>query len=58
MSTGLNRSVADQIEHWARIGKIVEENSDLTWEIIKKIIIAQKEVNKGELDEYVFNKVN
>ena len=28
MSKALNRSLAGQIEHWARIGKIAEENPD------------------------------
>ena len=30
-------SVAGQIEHWAKIGKIAEENPDLTLENLKLI---------------------
>jgi DNA polymerase III psi subunit len=39
----LNRSVAEQIEHWVRIGMVAEENPDLTYEFIKKILSAQQE---------------
>jgi hypothetical protein len=31
------------LEHWVRIGRIVEENPDLTYEFIKNILIAQQE---------------
>lgn len=46
------RSVAGQIEHWAKIGKIAEENPDLTYDFIKNILIAQREVEAGNLQEY------
>jgi len=35
MSKNSNHSIAKQIEHWARIGRIAEENPDLTYEFIK-----------------------
>ncbi len=38
VSRALNRSDAGQIEHWAKIGKIAEENPDLTYDLIKKIL--------------------
>lgn len=47
-----SRSVAGQIEHWAKIGKIAEENPDLTYDFIKNILIAQQEVEAGNLQEY------
>ena len=56
ISKALNRSVAGQIEHWARIGRIAEENPDLTYEFIKNILIAQQEVQAGKLESYVFDK--
>ncbi len=56
ISKALNRSVAGQIEHWARIGKIAEENPDLTYEFIKNILISQQEARAGKLERYVFNK--
>ena len=49
ISKALNRSLAEQIEHWARIGKIVEENPDLSYEFIKSILIAQEEIKAGKL---------
>jgi len=56
MSKALNRSIAGQIEHWAKIGKIAEENPDLTYEFIKNILIAQQEALAGNLEKYSFSK--
>lgn len=56
MSKAFNRSVAGQIEYWARIGKIAEENPDLTYEFIKNILISQQEVKAGRLEAYVFDE--
>lgn len=53
MSKAVNRSVAGQIEHWARIGRLAEENPDLTYEFIKNILIAQEEARAGKLESYV-----
>lgn len=55
MSKALNRSVAGQIEHWAKIGRIAEENPDLTYELIKSILIAQQETQTGKLEPYDFD---
>ena len=52
MSKAVNRSVAGQIEHWARIGRIAEENPDLTYEFIKNILIAQQEARSGKLEPF------
>ncbi|MCX5925461.1 MAG: hypothetical protein NT124_04195 [Candidatus Dependentiae bacterium] len=52
MSKVLNRSVAGQIEHWAKIGKIAEEHPDLTYEFIKSVLIAQQEVKAGAIEPY------
>lgn len=56
ISKALNRSVAGQIEHWAKIGKIAEENPDLTYEFIKDILIAQQEVKAKKFEEYAFDE--
>lgn len=48
-----NRSLTDQIEHWARIGKCVEENPDLTYSLIKEILIGLQELEQGESSEYI-----
>ncbi len=49
-----NRSVTGQIEHWARIGKCAEENPDLTYDLIKEILIGLTELEQGESAEYKF----
>jgi hypothetical protein len=49
-----HRSVAGQIDHWARMGKCVEENPDLTYSLIKEILIGLSELEQGEKTEYRF----
>lgn len=49
-----NRSVTAQIEHWARVGKCAEENPDLTYRLIKDILIGIEELDQGESTEYQF----
>lgn len=48
-----SRSVPKQIEHWAKIGKIVEDNPDLSYDFIKELLLAQKEFNNGRFSKYV-----
>lgn len=55
ISKALNRSVADQIEYWAKIGKIAEENPDLTYDFIKNLLIAKQESEAGDLKPYEFD---
>lgn len=54
MSKALSRSLAGQIEHWARLGKIGEENPDLTYEFIRDILISMEEVEAGKVEPYDF----
>ena len=49
-----HRSVACQIEHWARMGKCAEENPDLPYSLIKEILIGLDELDQGEKTEYKF----
>ena len=49
-----NRSVTGQIEHWARVGKCAEENPDLTYRLIKDILIGIEELEQGESSAYEF----
>ena len=46
------RSLTGQIEYWARIGKCAEENPDLTYSLIKEILIGLAELEQGESSEY------
>ena len=48
------RSLTGQIEHWAQIGKCAEENPDLTYSLIKDILIGLTELEQGESSEYKF----
>lgn len=43
-----HRSIPKQIEYWSRIGKIAEENPDLTFAMIRQITIADSEEPSGE----------
>jgi hypothetical protein len=49
-----HRSLAGQIEHWARLGKCAEENPDLPYSLIKEILIGLDELDQGEKTEYKF----
>ncbi len=49
-----HRSVAGQIEHWAAIGRHAEENPDLTYDLIKELLIGLEELDRGEKSEYKF----
>ena len=48
------RSITGQIEHWAQIGKCAEENPDLTYGLIKEILLGIEELEQGESSEYTF----
>ncbi len=49
-----NRSATRQIEHWAKIGKIIEENPDLTYAFVREILVGLEELEQGETSEYKF----
>jgi len=49
-----HRSLTGQIEHWAQMGKCAEENPDLTYSLIKEILIGVEELEQGEKSEYKF----
>jgi hypothetical protein len=55
ISKAFSRSVAGQIEYWAKIGKVAEENPDLTYEFIKNILISQQEAKAERLEPYSFD---
>ena len=51
-STVESRSVPKQIEYWARIGRIAEENPDLTYNAIKGILLGLEDIKIGNVEEY------
>jgi predicted transcriptional regulator len=54
MAKALNRTPPKQIEHWAKIGEIMEDNPDLPYEFVKQAIIAEAEREAGKLGSYDF----
>jgi hypothetical protein len=42
------RTISEQIEYWSKIGKIAEENPDLTFSLIKEILAADSDPIVGE----------
>ena len=48
------RSITGQIEHWAMIGKCAEENPDLTYSLIKEMLLGLSELDHGKSTEYRF----
>ena len=51
-----SRSVPKQIEHWAKIGKISEENPDLPYHFIKTVLEAKTEIENGDVSAFEFRK--
>lgn len=49
------RSLTGQIEHWAKIGKCVEDNPDLTYSLIKDILLGMEELEQDEFSDYTFD---
>lgn len=54
MAKVFNRSTSKQIEHWAKIGEMMEDNPELPYEFVKKAIIAKAEKEAGKLEAYEF----
>lgn len=48
-----NRSVPKQIEYWAKIGQIMIDNPDLSYEFVRESLLAAQEVNQGLVTRYV-----
>jgi len=49
-----SRSAPKQIEYWARLGRIAEQNPDLPFEFIVGLLRAKAQVKAGETSEYRF----
>ena len=54
MGKALNRTMPKQIEHWAKIGEMMEDNPDLSYEFVKQAIISKAEKEAGKLEPYDF----
>jgi hypothetical protein len=49
-----SRSVPKQIEHWAKIGRIAEENPDLPYNFIKDILVSLEKAKNEKPSPYQF----
>lgn len=48
VAKAMSRTVPKQIEHWAKIGKAMEDNPDLPVEFVRDSLIALAEMDAGE----------
>jgi hypothetical protein len=48
------RSIAGQIEYWAKIGQMVEENPDLPLPFIQNILVGREQIKAGQGTPYIF----
>ena len=51
----LSRTTSKQIEHWEKVGAIMEENPELSYEFVKQAIMAKAEKEIGQLESYQFD---
>jgi len=49
-----HRTPPKQIEHWAALGKIAEENPDLPLSFINDTMVGLEEFETGNVSEYTF----
>ncbi|ENV5902493.1 hypothetical protein ACFKA9_005625 [Vibrio parahaemolyticus] len=47
-----NLTPEQQIEHWAKIGKIMEDNPDLTYNFVKESLLSKSEFDSGDFKHY------
>jgi hypothetical protein len=50
------RSMAGQVEYWAFIGKIAEDNPDLSYLVIKDILLGRQQLKEGLGIPYSFGE--
>jgi len=50
------RSIAGQIEYWAKIGQMIEENPDLPLPFIQDILVGREQIMAGQGTPYVFGE--
>lgn len=52
------RSMAGQIEYWASIGKVAEDNPDLSFSVIKDILLGREQLKEKLGTPYIFGEGN
>lgn len=51
----LSRTMPKQIEHWAKIGKMMEDNPDLSYEFVRQAVVSKAEMDAGKTEPYDFS---
>ncbi len=51
-----HRSTAGQIEYWAGIGQLVEENPDLPYHFIHDLLLGIGECKASQIEPYIFGE--
>ena len=49
-----HRSIAGQIEYWAKLGRIIKDNPELTLDFVEGILISEAELEQGQVSEFHF----
>ena len=50
------RSMAGQVEYWASIGKIAEENPGLSYSVVHDILLGREQLKEGFGAPYIFGE--
>ncbi len=52
----MHRSIAGQIEYWAYMGEVLEDNPDLSFQFVQDILIGKEEAVAEKLIPYDFDE--
>ena len=50
------RSINQQIEYWAKLGKIGEANPQLSIFEIKNLLVSLEQAKQGQVSQYIFEE--
>jgi hypothetical protein len=53
-AAAMHRSIPKQIEYWARLGKVVEDNPELPLQFIQETLLGLEEAKAGQTSDYKF----
>jgi hypothetical protein len=53
-AAAMHRSIPKQIEYWARLGKVVEDNPELPLQFIQDTLLGIEEAKAGQTSDYKF----
>ena len=53
-AAAMHRSIPKQIEYWARLGKVVEDNPELPLQFIQDTLLGLEEAKAGQSFDYKF----